>query len=62
MMLQSPNLVSHDGAGQGQEEHFLPHLSDTACSHAQSIGSLMHDGQRRSRNEVKEEVDGFTGV
>lgn len=34
MMLQSFNLVSDDGAGHGQEEHFLPHLGDTACGDA----------------------------
>lgn len=56
MLLQSPNFVSHGGAGQGEEENLLPHFGHTACSVALSIEKLLYDEQRRSRSEVNEEV------
>lgn len=61
-MLHSPNLVSHGGAGKGEEEQLLPHLGDTTCGVGPSIGKLLYDRQRRSRGEIKEDVDGFPGV
>lgn len=61
-MLQSPNLVSNGGAGQGEEEHLLPHFGHTACSVALSIGNCCTTDRDAPEVRSMRRLGGFAGV